>query len=424
MLKKVIGVLLLSLGIILIHYYVPRDQGWRLIGAYIVSFSGFLLLSKIQLKFKQVFIIGIVVRLLLFFGTPSLSDDFYRFVWDGQLIHEGIHPFSSIPSELHTKGLIQQDEMYDSLNSKDYFTIYPPISQLVFWLSANGNSLSISVLIMRFVLLVFDLGIMIILCLLIKYVHRISWYALNPLVILELVGNLHFEGIMLFFVLLSIYSISQGRVMLSGASIGLAISVKLVPLILIPAFLSQLDWKRFFELVIITTSVVILCFIPLWNASLVHGMMNSLDLFFRSFEFNASIFFLVRFIGFKVVNYDIIQVASPILTIVGGLLILVYCLTRYGKKDALALTFTVVWGIQLLVATTVHPWYIVPLIGLSVITGYRFPLVWSFFIFLSYLGYTANGYEHPFLMIGIEYLAVGLAVFYDIVQSRKHLSNV
>ena len=70
-----------------------------------------------------------------------------------------------------------------------------------------------------------------------------------------------------------------------------------------------------------------------------------------------------------------------------------------------------------LLATTIHPWYIATPLLLSLFTKYRFPIVWSFMVMLSYAAYGENGFHENLLVVGIEYLVVIL--FYIWELSRK-----
>jgi len=75
-------------------------------------------------------------------------------------------------------------------------------------------------------------------------------------------------------------------------------------------------------------------------------------------------------------------------------------------------------------ATTVHPWYIATLLILSIFTNYKFPLIWSFAIVLSYLAYTnANNTENLWL-ISIEYLIVYGFFVWEILINKKAMKMV
>ena len=44
--------------------------------------------------------IGLVFRLIILISTPNLSQDFYRFFWDGQLILNGFNPYLNTPNQI------------------------------------------------------------------------------------------------------------------------------------------------------------------------------------------------------------------------------------------------------------------------------------------------------------------------------------
>ena len=53
-----------------------------------------------KLSLNEILFFGISFRLVLFFAYPWLSEDFYRFIWDGFVIGENINPYEYTPSEL------------------------------------------------------------------------------------------------------------------------------------------------------------------------------------------------------------------------------------------------------------------------------------------------------------------------------------
>ena len=78
---------------------------------------------------------SILIRLCLLGALPNLSDDFYRFIWDGRSWAAGIHPFAAMPAEVVTQNIPGLDQaLFEKLNSKQYFTVYPPLAQFVFWI--------------------------------------------------------------------------------------------------------------------------------------------------------------------------------------------------------------------------------------------------------------------------------------------------
>lgn len=412
-----------------IQYYIARHESTQLILAYTALFLlyGFFIKCDI-INWKEIIIVAIIARLSLFFGIPNLSDDFYRFIWDGQLLAEGINPFKHMPefymsSNLKVNGLTA--ELFELLNSKFYFTIYPPISQFVFWLSVKLNpteSFLTSVNIMRGTILLSEIGSIIIIKRLLT-IHNLSTqrlliYALNPLVILELTGNLHFEAIMVFFLLLSVYLFYNEKTKLSAIAIGASIATKLIPLMLLPIFFKK--HEKYIKFYLIIALSLFLFFLPLLNEEFIHGISGSLSLFFRSFEFNGSLFFLLREIGFFIKGYDMVNTIGPVMSLIALLIILGISFLKVNNKTQLESIFILIMFIQLLFATTVHPWYIVPMIAFSCMTKFNFPILWSYLIFLTYTGYTPTGFNHPLGIIILEYTII---ISCALVEIRNYLKN-
>ena len=57
-------------------------------------------------NFKFLFVSGILFRLVFLVAVPNLSQDFYRFIWDGELIKNGINPYLFTPDQILEKGEI------------------------------------------------------------------------------------------------------------------------------------------------------------------------------------------------------------------------------------------------------------------------------------------------------------------------------
>ncbi len=156
--------------------------------------------------------------------------------------------------------------------------------------------------------------------------RNILLYALNPLVIVELTGNLHFEALMITFVLASVYLLRRQKLVLSGVAMALAVCTKLLPLIFLPLYLRRLGWKTALLFYAAVGAASAALFLPLITPELVTGMRDSVELYFQKFEFNASIYYLIREVGYYQKGYNIIQQAGRWLAISTFLGIMLYSL--------------------------------------------------------------------------------------------------
>lgn len=435
--KDYLLTILSALSYCIIAYSLERTNSIPLLSIYTLLFAIYIyVLIKIrddkQVKFY--IIAGILFRLILILAIPNLSDDVYRFIWDGRLWANGINPFSYLPSEvinnpeLRIPGLNQA--LYEKLNSPDYFTIYPPVSQFVFWFSVqlSPNSLLGSVIVMRLCVLLAEIAIIFLLIKITKQQqiasNNILIYVCNPLVILELTGNLHFEVFMILFILGSIYFLSRKKLLLSAFSYSLAIAAKLIPLIFLPLFIDRLGIRRSLKFYLMIGLFTILLFLPMLSPSLISGMSNSISLYFQKFEFNASIYYLIREIGYWVKGYNIIQVAGKYLALTVFILVILFTTWDAHKKWNVFLSMTWIYFIYLMLATIVHPWYIAPLIALSIFTPLRFPVVWSYFIFFTYLNYQPEGYQENYLVVIAEYLILFGFIIYELLNLSNRKINL
>ncbi|MCB0762379.1 MAG: DUF2029 domain-containing protein, partial [Flavobacteriales bacterium] len=245
---------------------------------------------------------------------------------------------------------------------------------------------------------------------------NIMFYAWNPLVIMEVVGNLHFEGLMLLGILGALYALHRKKQHWSGVAMGLAISAKLIPLMLVPAFFRYLGMRKWLLWSVVAGLVFVVTFLPFALGGFPASMLNSVDLYFRSFEFNASIFYLVRAIGFATVGYDIIQWSGPVLGVITAVTLLVLAFAKWGSS--LPARMVVMLTCYYLLATTVHPWYIVTLVGLATLSGHAYVMVWSFLVLLSYSHYFGGGFKEYYWVIALEYALLLAAMVWNGKISR------
>ena len=86
------------LGYLLISYVLERTEFGLFITAYAFLFLTYLLIFYNSdywgIREKQILGAAIGIRVLMLFFIPNLSDDIYRFIWDGNLFKMGVNPFS------------------------------------------------------------------------------------------------------------------------------------------------------------------------------------------------------------------------------------------------------------------------------------------------------------------------------------------
>lgn len=66
-------------------------------------------------------------------APPVLSDDVYRYVWEGRVWAHGSSPYRYAPD--HPELYSLRDAGWDQLNNRSLTTIYPPLAQALFWLA-------------------------------------------------------------------------------------------------------------------------------------------------------------------------------------------------------------------------------------------------------------------------------------------------
>ncbi|WP_111708046.1 glycosyltransferase family 58 protein [Lutibacter citreus] len=420
------------LGYLLFAYKIVRTDYSELIVLYTVLFLvSFYLLKLNKNNLSYLIVISIVFRFLFLFAIPNLSQDFYRFIWDGRMILEGFNPYLFTPESFIIKGefpIAQAKELYAGMGSLNgsHFTNYPPINQLCFAIAGlfAGKSILGSALVMRLLIIFADVGILYFGIKLLKNlklpVYSIFFYILNPFIIIELTGNLHFEAVMLFFVIWSLYLLHKQKWKLAAVVFALSISVKLIPLIFLPLFFQKLGFKKSALFYGIVGLVNIALFAPFISLEFIINYTKTVGLWFQNFEFNASVYYIAREIGYLFRGYNEIAIIGKILPVIVIVFILIVTFFRKNKTIVEIITAMLfVLSFYYFTSTTVHPWYIATLLLLSVFTKYKFPLVWSFIIIISYLAYANSENKENLWIISFEYLIVYSVLFYELIKHKR-----
>jgi alpha-1,6-mannosyltransferase len=188
--------------------------------------------------------VAALLRLLVLCAPPYLSNDIYRYVWDGRVEGAGINPYRYIPVDPHLDRL-RDSQIFPRINRSTYApTIYPPMAEGIFFVVTR---ISQSLVAMKAAMVVFEAITIAALLRLLKAdglpSGHILVYAWHPLPIWEFAGSGHIDAALIAFVVLALWAQRQDRAWFAGLALAGATLVKFYPAILVPAVYRRWEWR-------------------------------------------------------------------------------------------------------------------------------------------------------------------------------------
>jgi len=227
----------------------------------------------------------------------------------------------------------------------------------------------------------------------------------------------------------SIYLMLQFKWIGAALFFGLSVATKLLPLVVLPlfygffsnkpkptAFFSIQKLIRFGGYALLSIFFFALPFWGLAHKNFISNFGSSIALWFGTFEFNASFYYVFRWLGFQLVGWNTIGTLGKILPMLIFLFILFlsfFIHSKGRKRIFVALLFGV--SFYFFFSTTVHPWYIATPLLLAVFTSYKYTVVWSFVVMLSYAAYQQEVYFENLWLVAIEYVVVLGYLVYELL---------
>lgn len=395
---------------------------------------------RLQSKWYLLFVCGLLFRLAFFGEAPHLSDDYFRFTWDGELQKDGISAFTFTPQAYATffeqdsakrekyKSLLESrvvgpDSTIAQMNSSGYYSIYPAMNQAVFYLSSQlGSANKGNLHFIRFFLLLAEvIGFFVLRALLLQRnmsAGLVVLYWLNPLVIIEIMGNLHFDGMATTFVLLSLFLLERRRLLAAGSILALAIHTKLNPLFVIGAAFNRMNIRSLLIFSLTTLGFTFLLFCTILDSETFWNFKQSFGLYFAWFDFNAGPYYFLRMIGKELFAMDwaaYISLVFPFLTI---LLFVFICVQT---KKYIAQKLLLLYFVYFSFTPVLHPWYLVVLLALGILSQKLYPLLWTFLIFFTYSAYGEHDFNYHWVVY-VEFLLVYALFYLESEEKWKRLN--
>lgn len=353
--------------------------------------------AKILWSPSVILAVAFVLRLLFLLAPPQLSDDIYRYLWDGSNLIRCTNPYTAAPSASTPPPELAA--IHSRINHPDYVTIYPPAAQLVF---AGGAALGGTVTALKALLVLIDIGLTALLIILLKRLELPVWravlYAWNPLPVLEIAGSGHVDGAGLTLLMGAFCMLLTGRknvpstvplhwpFLLSGALLACAGLVKLFPFVLAPVLYMMVPAGRrmhFATGFIGTLAALLLPFMPhLVNMSV------SLDAYARNWEFAGFAFNSLRALTNSGTTARLLLSSGFLVVAVSIMLRLAGNLNRTATQvarghQALEACYAIAMTL-LLLTPTLQPWYALCLAVFLPFCAGQAGLVLCWAVFLTY----------------------------------------
>jgi len=258
---SILGVATLVLYRIAVRSKGASDIVWflKLVLIQLIIYFAVVWLSLRTKDSRQILLLGLIFaalfRISILFSPPYLSDDVYRYVWDGRVQSAGINPYRYIPAD-ESLAKLRDDKIYPNINRREYArTIYPPVAEGVFLLITR---ISESVTWMKAAMVGFEaITVWALIQLLVSFGfarQRVLIYAWHPLVVWEFAGSGHLDAMVIAFIALALLAHRKRRETLTVVLLACATCVKLFPAALFPAFYKRWSWKM--PLTFVATIVV------------------------------------------------------------------------------------------------------------------------------------------------------------------------
>jgi len=345
---------------------------------------------------------AVIFRLMLLPLNPSISEDVYRYQWEGRVERQFINPYTVVPADPKLSRL--QDASHPITTGRFTPTAYPPLSEVVF---VSVHSISGY----KRLFTAFDLASIAVIILILGSLGlplcRVLTYAWNPAVIVAFALCGHHDSLAVFALLLANLLIIRQKPLLANIFLGLSVVSKFFAAILATVFLKRTRWAYGWAL----AGVVTAAYLPFAGAG--WRLFGGLSDYARGWEGNDSLF---RLLNFVIPTKGLAEVAA-------GLLVLALAGHATRKNMPPLRASLLLISAMLLVSPNAFPWYFTWSIPFLCFEAYGPWLLMSVTCALGYspvVAYSAGQpYQDSSAMLMLEYAPVVLWIAWDATQRWK-----
>ena len=356
---------------------------------------------------RTVMVVSLTAHGLAFMAQPVFENDFYRFIWDGWRSLQVGTPYGTAPERFFGDGSVPGalQHILSGINHPEVATIYGPFLELLFAASVRlggENPLAFR--------LCFTFANLALIYLLLRR-HRpeaVALYAWNPLVVAETAIHIHPDSV-LGLALVAGFLARRRFPILTGVLFGFAAAAKLVALAVWPALL-----RLGKPAMVAAVTTLFALYLPFWLMGEGVGFETT-GTFAKAWNFNQlALAPLTALFG---------DVSGRLMGAILGTALI--CLLHLRSRTFAAVPVATIFGVILLFAPAVNPWYLLWLLPFAAGQRNIWPYALSAALPLSYLTglNLGDGSLDPFAIHPVawmtEWTILALAVGFDLVRSVR-----
>lgn len=315
--------------------------------------------------------LAVLWRVALVGAPPLMSDDIYRYVWEGRIQLYGGNPYAWMDRPEAERWLPLRDETWRLMNHKGYTAFYP-----VLWAMAVRAVVRVhdSIAAMKAFVVLCELATFVVLARLLARrglaPERLLILAWSPLAIAEIAGGGHNDSLGMLFVSLALLALDSGRPLLAALAGALAFQTKLAPGLAVAAWARRFKWWQ----IAAAGALVLVLVVPYASAG--DGLLRSLSGYGKFWRFNQTLFVPIEAL-----------LGPKLAPLAAGLLVGATALTLAGFRIEPVAAGLATTAAILLLSPSVLPWYATWLLPWLVLRDERGALLFTGTVALAYLVY-------------------------------------